>query len=67
MYVRPKALISAGAKKSPVRDVLNYLNDIQHIFTRMIGFVTWLPFLYQPCYKGDQVTKPIIRTCENML
>ena len=26
----------------------------------MIGFVTWLPFLYQIYYKGDQVTKQII-------
>ena len=28
-YVRPKALISAEAKKSPIKDVSNYLNDIQ--------------------------------------
>ena len=27
-YVRPKALISAEAKKSPIKDVSNYLNDI---------------------------------------
>ena len=26
----------------------------------MIGFVTWLPFLYQHHYEGGQVTKPII-------
>ena len=26
----------------------------------MIGFVTWLPFLYHHYYKGDQVTKTII-------
>ena len=31
----------------------------------MIGFVTWPPFLCQPCYKGGQVTNPIIlvKTC----
>ena len=29
-------------------------NSLQHIFTNMIGFVTW------PLYKGGQVTKPII-------
>ena len=28
-YVRPKALISTEAKKSPVKDVSNYLNDMQ--------------------------------------
>ena len=28
-YVQPKALISAKAKKSPIKDVSNYLNDIQ--------------------------------------
>ena len=58
-------------KKQPLRpkshhqDVLNYLNEIQHIFTSVIGFVTWPPFLCQPCYKGGQVTKPIIlvKTC----
>ena len=28
-YVRPKALISAEAKKSPIKDISNYLNEIQ--------------------------------------
>ena len=28
-YVQPKALISAEVKKSPIKDALNYLNDIQ--------------------------------------
>ena len=28
-YVPPKALISAEAKKSPIKDVSNYLNDTQ--------------------------------------
>ena len=28
-YVRPTALISAEAKKSSIKDVSNYLNDIQ--------------------------------------
>ena len=27
--MQPKSLISAEAKKSPIKDVLNYLNDIQ--------------------------------------
>ena len=26
----------------------------------MTGFVTWPPFLCQPCYKGGQMTNPII-------
>ena len=30
-YVRPKALISAEAKKSPIKDISNYLNDIQFL------------------------------------
>ena len=30
------------------------------IFTTMIGFITWPPFLYHHLYKGGQVTKPII-------
>ena len=29
MCVRPKALISAEAKKLPTKDVSNYLNDMQ--------------------------------------
>ena len=28
--MQPKSLISAEAKKSPIKDVLNYLNDIQY-------------------------------------
>ena len=28
-YIWPKALISAEAKKLPIKEVLNYLNDIQ--------------------------------------
>ena len=32
-------------------------NGLQHIFTNMIGFVTWPPLW---CEKGGQVTKPII-------
>ena len=32
----------------------------------MIGFVTFL-YQLQTHYKGGQMTKPIIRTCENML
>ena len=28
-YVEPKALISAETKKSPIKDVLNYLNNKQ--------------------------------------
>ena len=27
IYVQPKALISAEAKKSPIKDVSNYLNE----------------------------------------
>ena len=30
----------------------------------MIGFVTWPPFICQNYYKGGQMTKPIICTCE---
>ena len=30
------------------------------IFTTMIGFVTWPPFLYHRLYKGGHVIKPII-------
>ena len=33
----------------------------------MNGFVTWQPFLYYHYYKGGQVTKQIIRSCENIL
>ena len=36
-------------------------NSLQHIFTTMIGFVTWPPFFVPSIlYKGEQVTKPII-------
>ena len=34
-YVRPKALISAEAKKSLIKDVPNYLNDITSIFSQV--------------------------------
>ena len=44
-YVRPKTLISVEAKKLLIKNLFNYLNDIQHIFTTMIGFVTWPPLL----------------------
>ena len=39
--VQPKALTSAEAKKSPIKDVSNYLN-VHSIFlqVRMIDFVT---------------------------
>ena len=37
-----------------------------HIFTNMIGFITWPPFSYN---KGGQVTKPIIlvKICYKLL
>ena len=35
-------------------------NSLHGIYTTMIGFVTWPPFLYYHIYKGGQVTKPII-------
>ena len=35
-------------------------NGLQHIFTNMIGFVTWPPFHTIIINKGGQVTKPII-------
>ena len=34
-------------------------NSLQGIFTTMIGFVTWPPYIYV-VQKGGQVTKPII-------
>ena len=35
----------------------------------MIGFVTWPPFFVPKCYKGGQVTKPIIlvKICYKLL
>ena len=35
----------------------------------MIDFVTWPPFLHLHCYKGGQVTKPIIlvKICYKLL
>ena len=37
-------------------------NSLQGIFTTMIGFVTWPPYVYikDDGTKGGQVTKPII-------
>ena len=32
-YLRPKALISAEAKKSPIKVVSNYLNEIQEFYS----------------------------------
>ena len=50
--------------------VLLLCDCIQVIFTTMIdkviAFVTWPPF-YLLIQKGGQVTKPIIRSCENNL
>ncbi len=35
----------------------------------MIGFVTWLPFFVPKCYKGGQMTKPIVlvKICYKLL
>ena len=35
----------------------------------MIGFVTWPPFFVPKCYKGGQVTKPIVlvKICYKLL
>ena len=49
---------------------LFYLNDIQWLTEhfsqlRMIGFVTWPPFLYHHLYEGGQVTAN--HSCENAL
>ena len=45
--MRSKIMVPAEAKKSPIKDLLTILNDIQvdsiRIFTSMIGFVTWPP------------------------
>ena len=44
-------------------------NNLWHIFTSMIGFVTWPPFFVPKCYKGGQVTKAIIlvKICYKLL
>ena len=44
-------------------------NSLQHVFTTMICFVTWPPFLHHHYYKGGQVTKPImvVKTCYKLL
>ena len=49
--------------------LINFLNDIQHVFTTMIGFVTCPPFSHHHYYIGSQVTKPIIvvKTCYKLL
>ena len=52
-YVQPKSLISSEAKKSPIKDILNYLNEFIAYFHKH----DWLCHLVQ---KGGQVTKPII-------
>ena len=57
--MRPKALISAEAKKSPIKDVSNYLNDIQqfiayfHKYDWLCHLATFIIFWYE---KGGQVT-----------
>ena len=53
-YVRPKALISAEAKKSPIKDFSNYLAAF---------------FRTKIIIKGGQVTKPIIlvKICYKLL
>ena len=35
-YVRLKSLILAEAKKSPIKDILNYLNDIRTIVPNLL-------------------------------
>ena len=39
-------------------------NSLQHIFTNMIGFVTWPPFFVPKCYKGGQVTYAHEKVCD---
>ena len=62
MYVQPKSLISAEAKKSPIKDVLNYLDEFRAYFHKYDWLCQLATFLYQNqnYYKDAQVTKPII-------
>ena len=48
-YKRPKTLISSKPKKLNILSF--YLNDLQGIFTAMIGFVNWPPFCTIIFYK----------------
>ena len=58
---QPKGLISAEVKKLLYQNIIAY-------FHKYDGFVTLPPFFVPINYsKGGQVTKPIIRICENML
>ena len=62
--VRPKALISAEAKKlgTFIKKFFNSLNDIQYFivyFSRLALSLGHL--LYQNYYKGGQATKPIVK------
>ena len=56
-YVRPKTLISAEAKKLLIKNLFNYLNDIQSLSTvvlnsridkKMYGFPIFSHFIKQP-------------------
>ena len=62
----PKALISAKAKKSPIKDVSNYLNDIQacfHKYDWLFHLATFIIILVQKKWPSDKANY----TYENML
>ena len=63
--MRPKGLISAEAKKSPIKDVSSYLNDIDWL----CHLATFLNYNNFGTKKGGQVAKPIIlvKICYKLL
>ena len=70
-YVQPKVFISADheAKKSPTKDVSNYLSDIAtmiayfHKYDWFCHLATFIIILVQKRWPSDKAN----RTCENML
>ena len=61
--MQSKSLISVEAKKSPIKDVLKYLNEIQY-FIAYFHKYDWLchlaAFIISLVQKGSQVTKHLL-------
>ena len=68
--MQPIALISAEAKKSPIKDISNYMNDIQayfHKYDWLCHLTIFLNYNNFGTKKGAWPSDKTNHTCENML
>ena len=69
-YVQPKALISAEDKKSPIKDVSNYLNDIQayfHKYDWLCHLATFFVSKLLLRWPSDKANIMLVKICYKLL